>query len=98
VAPHLIDLEVAQVMRRFVASRALSASRADEVLEDLTDLPLLRYPHTALLSRIWELRANLTAYDAAYIALAEGLDSPLVTCDNRVAAAPGVRARVEVIR
>lgn len=85
-------------MRRYVAAKVMSAARADQVLQDLSDLPLTRYPHVPLLPRIWELRANLTAYDAAYVALAEALDSRLVTCDNRVAAAPGSRARVEVLR
>ena len=85
-------------MRRYVAAKALSAARADEVLQDLSDLPLTRYPHTPLLPRIWELRANLTAYDAAYVALAEALDSRLVTCDTRLAASPGSAARVDVVR
>jgi predicted nucleic acid-binding protein len=97
-APHVIDLEVAQVMRRYVSARAMSAGRADEVLQDLSDVRLTRYPHTPLLPRIWELRANLTAYDAAYVALAEALDSRLITCDSRVAAAPGSRARIDVLR
>ena len=74
----------------------ITESRGDQALEDLVDLSLTRYPHDMLLSRIWALRDNLTAYDAAYVALAEALDAPLVTCDTKIAAAPGHRARVEV--
>jgi predicted nucleic acid-binding protein len=96
-APHLLDVEVAQALRRLVAAGHVSATRANEALEDLTDLPLVRYPHDWLLRCIWELRHNLTAYDAAYVALAEALDSPLVTCDGRIRAAPGHHARVELI-
>ena len=84
-APHLIDLEVAQVLRRYSALGDLSAQRAGEALADLADLQLHRYPHDILMPRIWELRHNLTAYDAAYVALAEALESPLVTCDARLA-------------
>src|SRR5688500_4761122 len=90
--PHLLDVEVAQALRRLVVAGDIPATRAYAALEDLTDLPLVRYPHDWLLRRIWELRQNLTAYDAAYVALAEALDSPLVTCDGRIAAAPGHHA------
>jgi predicted nucleic acid-binding protein len=86
-APHLLDLEVAQVLRRFVLSRHMQAERAREALEDLLDLPITRYPHAPFLSRIWELRTNLTAYDAVYAALAEALPATLVTCDRRLKAA-----------
>ena len=95
-APHLVDIEVAQVLRRYVKKGLITGSRGDQALEDLVDLSLTRYPHDVLLSRIWVLRDNLTAYDAAYVALAEALDAPLVTCDSKIAAAPGHRARVEV--
>ncbi len=95
-APHLIDVEVAQVLRRFTGAREMSPQRGEEALGDLADLPLHRYPHHVLLPRIWELRGNVTAYDAAYLALAEALDAPLVTCDARLATAPGHRAEVEV--
>lgn len=84
-APHLIDLEMAQVLRRQVESNNLSPDRAAQALDDWLDLDVKRYPHAALLSRIWELRKNLTAYDAAYIALAEGLDASLLTCDRKLA-------------
>jgi predicted nucleic acid-binding protein len=96
-APHLLDIEVAQVLRRHVAQGIMSATRGREALDDLRDLPLIRYPHDFLLSRIWELRHNLTAYDAAYVALAEGLDAALLTCDRKIADAPGHHAHVEVV-
>ena len=96
-APHLIDLEVAQALRRYTRSGQMSEGRAAEALEDLADLDLSRYPHDVLLSRIWGLRRNATAYDAAYLALAELLPAPLLTADVRLAKVPGVRARVEVV-
>ncbi len=94
-APHLLDLEVVQVLRRYSVAGDMSPERAQEALRDLADLPLARYPHDLFLFRIWELRHNLTAYDAAYLALAETLAALLVTCDARLASAPGHRARVE---
>jgi predicted nucleic acid-binding protein len=96
-APHLIDVEVAQVLRRYAAAGEIHAARGRAALADLSDLPMRRYPHGFLLSRAWELRNNLTAYDAVYVALAEALDATLVTGDRRLAAAPGHRARVEVV-
>lgn len=94
--PHLLDLEVAQVLRRYLAGGALEAERGAEALTDLADLPLERYPHAPFLGRIWQLRANLTAYDAAYVALAEALDATLLTRDAGLASAPGHAARVEL--
>ena len=96
-APHLLDLEVAQVLRRQVASGGLAPDRAHRGLQDLALLYLERYPHEQLLPRVWELRENLTAYDAAYVALAEALDCPLLTCDRKLAQTPGTRARFELI-
>jgi predicted nucleic acid-binding protein len=96
-APHLLDIEVAQVLRRYAATGQAGADRCRLAIADLTDLPIRRYPHDILLARIWELRANLSAYDAAYVALAEALDAPLLTRDRRLAAAPGSRAKVEVV-
>ncbi len=96
-APHLLDLEVAQVLRRFVVRGALAETRAAEALRDLADLPIERYSHELLLPRVWALRLNLTAYDAAYIALAEVLGATLLTRDRRLARAPGHLARVEVL-
>jgi predicted nucleic acid-binding protein len=98
-APHLIDAEVAQALRRYAALGQVDAGRGRELVEDLADFPLRRYPHRRLLPRIWELRHNLTAYDAAYVALAESLGAPLVTRDRRLAAAAaaGSEAAVEVV-
>ena len=87
-APHLIDLEVAQVLRRYCASGDMSPERGQNALDDFQDMPVTRYPHDIFLSRIWELRKNITAYDASYVALAEVLPAPLLTCDKRLASAP----------
>lgn len=95
-APHLLDVEVAQVLRRYAASGELPAERGLEALTDLADFPLHRYSQEVLLPRIWELRHNVTAYDAAYLALAETLAAPLVTCDARLASAPRHAVKVEV--
>jgi predicted nucleic acid-binding protein len=97
-SPHLIDVEVLQVLRRYQAQSELSEDRGGEALSDLADLPLQRYPHQPLLARIWQLRRSLSAYDAAYVSLAEALDSPLVTCDARLGRAHGHEARIEVLR
>ncbi|GAB7192349.1 type II toxin-antitoxin system ribonuclease VapC1 [Kineococcus sp. NUM-3379] len=97
-APELIDLEVVSVLRRRTASGALDARRADLALLDLLEIPLRRAGHRALLPRCWELRHTVTAYDAAYVALAEALDVPLLTADARLAGAPGVTCRVELLR
>jgi len=96
-APHLIDVEVAQVIRRYAAIGDIDARSGGDALTDLSDLPLRRYPHDLLLPRIWRLRHNLTAYDAIYVALAEALDAPLLTRDERLAAAAGHHARVELV-
>jgi predicted nucleic acid-binding protein len=93
--PHLTDLEVLQVLRRYSTNTVLNAVRARQAIEDYTDMPLNRYPHIVLLQRVWDLRHNFTAYDAAYIALAEALDASLMTCD-RAFATRGHRARVMV--
>jgi predicted nucleic acid-binding protein len=95
-APHLLDVEVAQVLRRYTAAGELTPERGREALMDLVDFPVHRYPHDVLLPRIWELRHNVTAFDAAYVALAEILAAPLVTCDARLGAAPRHAAKVEV--
>ena len=96
-APHLIDLEVAQVLRRYTLSGDLGPSRAVEALQDFLDLSIERYPHDLFLTRIWQMRHNVTAYDAVYIALAEALDAVLLTTDARLAAASGHDAQVEVV-
>jgi predicted nucleic acid-binding protein len=95
-APSLIDLEVASVLRSLEARRLISPALAMRALADLLALDLVRYPHESLVPRVWQLRGSLTAYDAAYVALAENLASPLVTCDGQLAAAPGNRARIEL--
>ncbi len=95
-APHLLDIEIAQVIRRYSAAREIDADRGRAALADLVDFPIRRYPHDFLLSQVWELRNNLSAYDAVYVALAAALDAPLVTRDRRLAAAVGQRAVVEL--
>lgn len=97
-APHLLDLEVGQVLRRYERAGVLSATRGRQALDDLADLRLERYSHHLFLPRIWDLRANATAYDAAYLALAEALDAPLLTRDRRLLGVPGHAARVEVVK
>ena len=96
-APHLADVEVTQGLRRLVRTGDLSPVRAAEAIADLADFDLHRHPHLDLLTRAWKLRDNVTAYDAMYVALAEALDAPVVTCDTPLAKAPGHRARIEVI-
>lgn len=95
-APHLLDLEVAQVMRRLVREGAITAARADQAIQDLSDLRIARYPHVVLLPHIWRLRHNLSAYDAAYVVLAEKLGATLITRDVRLVAAAGLPRRVEL--
>ena len=92
--PHLLDLEVTQVLRRLVREGALPAHRADEAVRDLLDLRITRYPHFVLLPRIWQLRHNFSAYDAAYVVLAEKLGAALVTRDGRLASASGHAAPI----
>src|SRR6267154_2300193 len=96
-APHLLDIEVAQVIRRYAAKGEIDSERGRAVLADLADFPLHRYPHDFLLPRVWDLRNNLTAHDAVYVALAEALDAPLLTRDKRLAASSGHHARIELV-
>ena len=84
-APHLLDLEVAQVLRRVVREGTISVRRADRALQDLLNLRVTRYPHFLFLPRIWKLRDNLSAYDAVYVALADELSATLITRDTRLA-------------
>jgi predicted nucleic acid-binding protein len=95
-APHLLDLEVTHVLRRLVRQGVVAPTRADEAVGDLLELRILRYPHFLYLARIWQLRHNFSAYDAAYIALAEQLGGALVTRDRRLASAAGHAATVEL--
>lgn len=94
-APHLLDLEIAQVLRRAISSKQVTEQRASAALADWLNFSLNRYDHDLLLHRVWALRKNVTAYDAAYLALAEILGAPLVTCDLRLAKAPGHKAKIE---
>lgn len=96
--PHLADVEVAQALRRFVRNGELDVTSGRSALQDLRALDLERHPHEPLLDRVWALRDRLTAYDAVYVALAEALDTMLLTCDARLARAPGMGRRVELIR
>jgi predicted nucleic acid-binding protein len=96
-APHLLDLEVAQVLRRLVARGEVTAHVAGRALADLAALRLARYPHDILLPRVWSLRDNVTAYDAAYLALAETLDATLVTRDRALAGVTGSDVDVLVL-
>lgn len=97
IAPHLVDIEVLSAWRRIAASGDLDERRADLAMADLRSLRIDRVPHTPLLDRCWELRQNLTVYDAAYVALAEAMQVPLLTADAKLAAAPGVRCTVDLI-
>jgi predicted nucleic acid-binding protein len=97
-APHLLDLEVAQVLRRYERGGELSAARGRAALGVFLDLRIERYPHHLLLRRVWELRSNATSYDAVYLALAEALDAPLLTSNRKLAEVPGHGARVRVVR
>lgn len=96
-APELLDLEVLSVLRRRASSGDIDETAAGAALESLSELRVTRYPHLPLLPRVWTLRANLSPYDATYVALAEELDCPLVTGDRRIARAPGIGCAVEVL-
>ena len=97
-APHLLDLEIVQVLRRGCLTGELQPHRAAEALADLDGLRIVRHPHEPHVPRIWQLRHSLTAYDAAYVALAEALGAPLITRDGRMASAHGHRAKIELIQ
>lgn len=96
-SPHLVDVEVTQGLRRLVRMGEVSADRAADVLTDLAGLDLHRHAHLDFLARAWKLRDNITAYDVMYVALAEALDAPVVTCDEPLSKAPGHRAKVELV-
>jgi predicted nucleic acid-binding protein len=95
-APELFDVEAAHVLRRLARAGVLSEPDAAAVLTDIGDAPIARAPHLPLMERVWQLRHSVTAYDATYIALAEHLDVPLVTCDAKLAASHGHDAKVEL--
>jgi predicted nucleic acid-binding protein len=96
-APQLLDVEVTQVLRRLVQRKELSIPRAEQALADLAQLVIDRHDHQSLIPRIWQLRDSLSAYDGSYVALAEALDAPLLTCDTKLAGARGHRATIELI-
>jgi predicted nucleic acid-binding protein len=95
-APHLIDVEVAQALRRLVQLKQIGLDRAEQALDDFGQLLIERHSHRALVVRIWQLRESMTAYDGAYVALAEALDLPLLTCDAKLGRSHGHRARIDV--
>jgi len=96
-APHLIDIEVTQTLRRLVHLKEISAARGRQALEDHVALNIKRAEHREFLERVWALRDSITAYDAAYVVLAEILDAPLITCDAKLARAHGHEARIELL-
>ena len=96
--PHLFDVEVLRVLRGYSLRGDLSGKQSRLILSLLREMKAVRYPHAPLAARIWELRENMTAYDATYVALAEVLDAPLLTMDARLAQVPGIRAEVELYR
>jgi predicted nucleic acid-binding protein len=97
VAPELIDVEVMSTLRRAARAKRLDQRRSAQALADLAALPIQRIPHLPLLGRVWELRDNLSAYDACYVALAEALGAELLTADGRIKRATGVRCQVTVL-
>ncbi len=97
-APHLVDVETTQALRRLVRLGDIDVGAAEGALARLHDLDLEGYPHEPLLDRIWRLRDHLSAYDAAYVALAEALDAPLLTCDAKLARTPAAARRVELVK
>jgi predicted nucleic acid-binding protein len=97
-APHLVDAEVGHALRGEVRAGELSARAAKAALSDLMEMRLQRVSHHLLAERAWELRQNLSFYDALYVALAEALEAPLLTLDVRLSRAPGVRAEIEVVQ
>jgi len=96
-APQLLDIEITQVLRRLVRQREITAPRAEQALQDLSNLLIERHEHQEFIQRIWQLRDSLSAYDGAYVALAEALAAPLLTCDGKLAGAHGHRAKIELI-
>lgn len=96
-SPHLLDIEIVQVVRRFTLLGELDVLRAQAALDDLADFPIRRHAHDFLLRSIWDLRASFTAYDATYVALAENLEATLLTHDRRLAAAARRHVTVELV-
>ena len=97
-APHLLDVDVTQVLRRLVHRKEITVERAEQALEDLARLVIERHEHQSLVDRVWQLRDSISAYDGVYVALAEALDAPLLTCDAKLAGAHGHHAKMELVR
>lgn len=97
IGPDLLRIEVTSVLRRHANSGQLTSEQADAAISDLLAFPITVFPTAPLLRRVWELRANLTAYDCCYVALAEAANSVLLTADRRLANAPGPRCPIEVL-
>ena len=97
-APHLMDAEVLRALRRIVLKKEATPERAEQALQDLVDFRIHRHEHFGFLFRAWQLRDNVAAYDAVYVALAEALDATIVTCDGPLGGAPGLTVSIEVIR
>lgn len=97
-APHVLDLEITQALRRLTSQRTITASRARDALEDYAGLRIRRYPHAWMLPRVWQLRESVTVFDAAYVVLSEALDAPLLTSDGALARSSGHRAAIELYR
>jgi predicted nucleic acid-binding protein len=95
--PELVDLEIAQALRKLVRARKISIARGEQALDDYRDLDLTRYAHEGFLQRIWDLRDSCTAYDAVYIALAESLSAALITHDRKLALAHSHGAQIEFL-
>lgn len=95
--PHLADVEVAQALRRLTIAGFITAEEATLAVDGLQNLDLQRHSHEPLLGRVWQLRNNLSAYDAVYVALAEALETKVLTCDGRLANAPGIARRIEFV-
>lgn len=95
-APELLPFECANVIRRHELGGLIGSDQAAQAHADLIDLPMDLFPYEVLAQRVWQLRRNLTSYDAAYVALAEALDAPLITVDRRLSEAPGIACRVEL--
>jgi predicted nucleic acid-binding protein len=96
-APQLLDIEVTQVLRRLLQRKEVTLDRAEHAFDDLSNLVIERHEHRSLILRVWQLRDSLTAYDAVYVALAEALDAPLLTCDAKLAGAQGHQAKIELV-